>query len=101
MQEYSQPPISWHAKQSQCTASQAYLMQALGNWFSAHTYMGVKAYKSEHGLRRPTKDAALLASHEAAGRTNHQSNALFSWLFKACLAYQLYEWLRVSQLPCT
>lgn len=74
-------------------------MQALGSWFSAYTYMGVKAYKSEHGLRRPTKDATFLTSHEAAGRTTHQSNALFSWLFKACLAYQLYEWLWVSQLP--
>ena len=76
-------------------------MQALGSWFSAYTYMGVKAYKSEHGLRRPTKDSTLLTSHEVAGRTTHQSNALFSWLFKACLAYQLYEWLRVSQLSHT
>ena len=42
--------------------------------------------------------AGLLTSHEAAGRTTHQSNALFSWLFKACLAYQLYEWLRVRCL---
>ncbi|DBA70834.1 TPA: hypothetical protein ACH3X2_011607 [Trebouxia sp. C0005] len=56
--------------------------------------MGVKAYKSEHGLRRPTKDATLLTSHEVAGRTTRQSNALFSWLLKACLTYQLYEWLR-------
>lgn len=72
-------------------------MQAVGSWFSAYTYMGVKAYKSEHGLRRPTNEATLLTSHEVAGRTTHQSNSLFSWLFKACLAYQLYEWLRVRQ----
>jgi len=76
-------------------------MQAVGSWFSAYTYMGVKAYKSEHGLRRPTNEATLLTSHEVAGRTTHQSNSLFSWLFKACLAYQLYEWLRVRQLPHT
>ena len=77
------------------------MIQALGSWFSAYTYMGVKAYKSEHGLRRPTKDATLLTSHEVAGRTTRQSNALFSWLLKACLTYQLYEWLRVGQLPHT
>ena len=73
-------------------------MQALGSWLSAYTKMGVKAYQSEHSSRKPTAEQvpALLTSHEAAGRTTHQSNALFSWLFRACLAYQLYEWLRVK-----
>ncbi|KAL3143003.1 hypothetical protein ABBQ38_003282 [Trebouxia sp. C0009 RCD-2024] len=70
--------------------------QALGNWLSAYTHMGVKAYKSQHSSRQPNvaRLAGSLTSHEAAGRTTHQSNALFSWLFKACLAYQLYDWLR-------
>lgn len=73
-------------------------MQALGSWLSAYTQMGVKAYQSEHGSRQPTAERVpgLLTSHEAAGRTTHHSNALFSWLFRACLAYQLYEWLRVK-----
>ena len=75
-------------------------IQALGSWLSAYTHMGVKAYQSQHSSRQPTADqsAGLLTSHEAAGRTTHQSNALFSWLFKACLAYQLYDWLRVRFL---
>ena len=62
--------------------------------------MGVKAYQSQHSSRQPTADQTegLLTSHEVAGRTTHQSNALFSWLFKACVAYQLYEWLRVRCL---
>ena len=75
-------------------------VQAVGNWLSAYTNMGVKAYQSQHSSRQPTADQAarLVTSHEAAGRTTHHSNALFSWLFKACLAYQLYEWLQVRRL---
>ena len=72
--------------------------QALGSWLSAYTHMGVKAYKTEHGSRRPVPDEPQVNVHEAVGHTAHHSNALFSWLFKACLAYQLYEWLRVRRL---
>lgn len=87
---------SSHAHQTERYGS----VQAVGNWLSAYTNMGVKAYQSQHSSRQPTADQAarLLTSHEAAGRTTHQSNALFSWLFKACLAYQLYEWLQVRGL---
>lgn len=82
-----------------CALTQCTGAQALGSWLSAYTSMGVKAYKSEHGSRRPTKDDTLHTSHAAARHTTHHSNALFSWLFKACIAYQLYEWLWVSPIP--
>ena len=70
--------------------------QAIGQWLSAYTNMGVKAYQKEHASRRPTAEQPT--SYEAAGRTTHQSNKLFSWLFKACIAYQLYDWLQVTLL---
>ena len=72
--------------------------QAVGQWLSAYTNMGVKAYQKEHASRRPTAEQAMLTSHEAVGHTTHQSNKLFSWLFKACIAYQLYDWLQVILL---
>ena len=76
-------------------------MQAFGEWLSTYSNMGMKAYKSEHAFRRPTVEQPLLTSHEAAGRFTHQSNKLFSWLFRACLAYQLYDWLQVKRIALT
>lgn len=62
---------------------------------SAYTQMGVKAYQSEHGA----KQHRLHSRHPAfdhVHKPKHPSNVLFSWLFKACVVFQLYKWLQVN-----
>ena len=62
---------------------------------SAYTQMGVKAYQSEHGAKqRQFHHRHTGVDHVV--KPKHPSNILFSWLFKACVAFQLYKWLQAS-----
>ena len=78
-----------------CDQPNEELVQAFGSWMSAYTQMGVKAYQSEHGA----KQRRFHSRHPAfdhVHKPKHPSNVLFSWLFKACVTFQLYKWLQVN-----
>ena len=79
-------------------------LQKLSQWVGDYTQLGIQAARARslqqpRALHRPPASLKGLHSQHSLAAVDHAgSRALFRWLIRACLLYELLQWLQVREL---